>query len=52
MLQTLINLVLLQDLVDLVIERVTRRLGNLLGAEKQHRLLRFALAHRHTIYDV
>jgi hypothetical protein len=51
MFQALVDLVPLQDLVDLAIERVTRRFGNLLSAEKQRLLLRFALAHRHTTYD-
>ena len=52
MLQAFVDLVPLQDLVDLGVERVTRCLRDLLRAEKQWFLLRFALAHRHTIYDV
>ncbi len=51
-LQAFVDLVPLQDVVDLRVERVTRRLGNFLRAEKQRVLLRLALAHRHTAYDV
>src|SRR5438132_5148941 len=52
MLQAFVDLVPLQDLVHLGIERMACRLGNLLGAQKQWFLLRSALALRHTVYDV
>src|SRR5215472_887816 len=47
MLQSSVDLMLLQHLIHFGVKRMTRRLGNLVGAHPQTFLLRLTLTHRH-----